>query len=55
MIKKIKDKRKFKVCPSCGLRYTGFPALSRRDNKTEICSACGVKEAFEDFFSYSRI
>ena len=24
-------------------------ALSRHDNKTEICSACGMLEAFEDF------
>lgn len=24
-------------------------ALSRRDNKTEICSECGTMEAIEDF------
>jgi len=39
-------------CPSCGGfipnnetpgAYTG--ALSRKDNKTEICSSCGTKEA----------
>lgn len=24
-------------------------AISRRDNKTEICSSCGIFEAFEDF------
>lgn len=44
------------ICPSCNGfipnnetpgAYPG--ALSRRDNKTEICSACGVKEALEDF------
>lgn len=50
-----------KYCPRC---YTGqftpyedniipgesppFPALSRRDNKTYICSNCGQLEAFED-------
>lgn len=27
--------------------YSG--AISRRDNKTEICSACGVDEALADF------
>ena len=27
-------------------------ALSRRDNKTEICSACGTEEALEDYFFY---
>jgi ribosomal protein S27AE len=26
-------------------------AISRRDNKTEICSACGTQEALEDFFN----
>jgi RNA polymerase subunit RPABC4/transcription elongation factor Spt4 len=28
--------------------YSG--AISRRDNKTEICSACGTREGMEDFF-----
>jgi len=28
-------------------KYAG--ALSRRDNKTEICSSCGVMEAIEDY------
>ena len=43
-------------CPSCGGfipnnetpgAYMG--ALSRKDNKTEICSSCGTKEAIEDY------
>lgn len=25
-----------------------FPALSRLDNKTRICNACGLDEAFAD-------
>ena len=25
-----------------------FPALSRRDNETHICSDCGTREAMED-------
>jgi len=46
----------FPVCPKCdGFipnnetpgAYMG--ALSREDNKTEICSACGVAEALADF------
>jgi len=37
-----------KECPRCGESYTTFPALSRRDNKTDICSACGTSEAMED-------
>lgn len=36
-------------CPKCGKRYAkGKGALSRRDNKTEICSDCGFREAIED-------
>jgi RNA polymerase subunit RPABC4/transcription elongation factor Spt4 len=29
-------------------QYSG--AISRKDNKTEVCSACGTREAMEDFF-----
>ncbi len=36
------------VCPKCKRPYTGYPALSRRDNKTEICPDCGTREAIED-------
>lgn len=39
-----------KVCPKCGGKYTEYPALSRRDNKTYICPDCGVAEALEDFY-----
>jgi len=35
-------------CPKCGKHYKGRPALSRRDNKTNICPACGMMEALED-------
>ena len=38
-----------RVCPACGKLLTGYPALSRKDNKTEICSDCGTKEALADF------
>ena len=31
-------------CPRCDLDYVGYPALSRVDNKTEICSQCGTEE-----------
>lgn len=40
-----------KICPKCGREYTSHPAISRRDNKTEICPDCGVKEAMEDFIN----
>lgn len=37
-------------CPICGASiFDGTFAISRRDNKTIICSNCGMKEAIEDF------
>lgn len=43
-------KNKIKKCPKCGRKFEGIGAISRRDNKTEICSDCGVVEAMADFF-----
>lgn len=49
--------KKLPICPKCSGyipnnetpgAYSG--AISRRDNITEICSACGTQEALEDFF-----
>ncbi len=37
--------RRTAVCPLCGKTYTGFPALSREDNKTPVCPDCGVRQA----------
>ncbi len=34
-----------RTCPRCDAPYSGWPALSRRDNRTEVCSACGTEEA----------
>ncbi len=33
------------ICPKCNQKYTQHPAISRVDNKTNICPACGIKEA----------
>lgn len=41
-------KSKTRFCPKCGKTYTTYPALSRRDNRTEICGKCGTREALED-------
>ena len=41
-----------KICPHCGREYTEHPALSRKDNKTEICPTCGMREALEDFIKH---
>jgi len=34
-------------CPICGKEYEDHPAISRKDNKTEICPDCGTLEALE--------
>ena len=36
-----------KQCPQCGKIYSGPSALSRSDNTTEICPACGMAEALK--------
>jgi hypothetical protein len=36
-----------KECPRCHMLFTGYPAISRVDNTTEICSDCGIAEALE--------
>jgi len=38
------------ICPRCQEEWTGFPALGRIDNKTEICSPCGIEEGMQDYF-----
>lgn len=45
--------KNYKTCPSCGQVYDGYPAISRADNKTEICSPCGTREALDDFVGMS--
>lgn len=42
-------KPKAKFCPRCGARMSGYPAISRFDNETEICSDCGNSEAMLNF------
>ena len=43
------DNKSKKICPSCKKVYTEYPAISRKDNKTLICSECGMKEIQEPF------
>lgn len=43
-----------RICPKCGKEIIGYPALSRVDNKTEICSKCGQIEALEDWVEHRR-
>ena len=44
----------FSLCPICHKEIIGYPALSRKDNKTKICSTCGVNQALVDLFSYQE-
>ena len=37
------------TCSICGRTVTEYPALSRKDNKTEICPDCGMFEAIEQY------
>lgn len=34
-----------RTCPRCGKVYLDYPAISRKDNETEICPECGLAEA----------
>lgn len=43
-----------KICASCGRAIIGYPAISRADNKTELCSNCGTLEAVESFRKYPK-
>jgi transcription elongation factor Elf1 len=42
------------ICPRCKMTFNGYPAISRKDNKTEICSDCGTAEALEDFANFTQ-
>ena len=42
-------KSKNKICPRCKQVIIGYPAISRTNNKMEICSKCGIIEALEVF------
>ena len=48
------DENAPRICPACGRTYTERPALSRRDNKTDICPDCGMREALEDLAAYRQ-
>lgn len=48
----IRLKNDMEKCKLCGSEL-GMPAVSRRNNKTQICSDCGLKEAVEDI-NHSR-
>lgn len=36
-----------RICGRCGRTFEGYPAISRKDNATELCPECGALEAME--------
>jgi len=44
----------YPVCPRCHNEYDERPAISRYDNKTEICEKCGLMEGLWAFFEYEK-
>lgn len=50
----LRISRKRKICPICRNEIKGYPSLSRKDNKIEICSNCGTLEALETLIQYQE-
>ena len=44
----------YKICPKCNQKYTQHSAISRVDNKTNICPTCGIKEALIQFIKQKK-
>lgn len=44
---KINMNQQPRICPVCGQAYHEPPALSRADEKTQICPDCGTREALQ--------
>lgn len=42
------------ICPKCNKKIFGYPAISRIDNHTKICSNCGIKEALQIFIDHKK-
>ena len=45
--KEILERESWK-CPRCLTSVTDYPAISRRDGTSKICSKCGTEEALFD-------
>lgn len=44
----VEEAKTFK-CTRCERYFIGEPAISRKDNKSPVCSKCGMQEAIDDF------
>jgi len=47
--------KKLSDCPRCRRELGKYPALSRSDNKTEVCSDCGTWEAMYQFSNKGKL
>lgn len=43
------DNKSKKICPICKKVFYDYPAISRKDNKTLVCSECGMNEIMDVF------
>jgi len=50
----MREYKKGGNCPRCKKDYDDYPALSRLDNKTNICSKCGTEEALFNFVNRGK-
>lgn len=50
----MKKQHEEKICPRCKEPIVKYPAISRVDNKTEICSKCGILEALQIFINTQK-
>ena len=41
-----------KKCPKCKMSYKRPSAISRLDNKTEICELCSLAESITNLLNY---
>ncbi len=51
----MESQRPIRKCERCGCLYSEPPAISRKDNTTEICPDCGMREALEDFCNHHTL
>ena len=49
VIEEEAEGKSYRMCPRCGKPFSGYPAISRYDNETEICPDCGVEEAMVNY------
>ena len=45
----------YPVCPKCNKDYEEHPAISRIDNKSEICPDCGTLEALDSYLGMTSL